>query len=240
MTTGDGVNHNTDIVIEQGGNTEDVQSGGKLDVQSGASETVEGEVEVESGGVIELDTGAHLEVNNVDVTQSLTNNANPITDNQHFIGLENVLKESTGTWTMTRNAQGDYGLVKTAAANTCILGIDITDPIRTSANKGFELTSIDVIHQIGTQSLTSQTLTLQTVNYANNVPNIITAVTFANSGACSTATQTNPYVDNLAVSTPAYNNLPCSKYVAELNVVAQASSAYTFYGLNLHFTKSAA
>jgi hypothetical protein len=176
----------------------------------------------------------------VDVTSSLSNAVNPVTDNQHFIGLENILKESTGTWTMTRNAQGDYGLVKTAAANTCILGVDITDAIRTNANKGFELTSIDVIHQIGTLALTSQTLTLQTVNYANNVANAVTNVPVANSGACSTATQSNPYVDNLAVSTPAYNNLACSKYVAELSVVAQASSAYTFYGLNLHFTKSAA
>jgi hypothetical protein len=238
MTTQDGVNHNTKIVIEQGAAVEDIQSGAQLDVQAGASETVEGTVEVESGGILELDTGAKIEINNVDVTSQIAGLVNAISDNQRFIGLENILKESTGTWTQTRIAQGDYGLVLTPGAVSPVIGIDITDAIRTSANKGFELTSIDVIHKIGVANLTSQTLTLQTVNYANNVANAITNIPVGTSGACSTAIQTNPYVDNLAVATPAYNNLAASKIVAELTIVNPGTSTYTFYGLNLHFTKS--
>src|ERR1700722_3600117 len=173
MTTGDGLNHGAGIVIEQGGTTEDVQSGDTVDVQSGASETVEGTETVKTGGVVELDTGAQLKINNANVTPSIVALQSAVADNQKMVGINEAILETAGTWTKTRIAQGDYSLRHTAAANTSILGIDITEAIRTGASKGLQLASIDVIHKIGTAAILAHTATLQSVSYANNVANAI-------------------------------------------------------------------
>jgi hypothetical protein len=252
MSTGDGVIHNTEVVIEQGGNVEDIQAGGVLDVQASATEEVEGTenlesgailnvksgaiVKVKSGGVVNIETGGALQVNAVDVTAALAAIASDLTDNQKIIGIENVLINSVGTWTRTRVAEGDYVLRHTAADDTSVIGIDITEAIRTTASKGLKLASIDVIHKIGTLALDAHTLTLDKVAYANNVATAVTSVPLT--GSLNTATQANPYVDNIAVTTPAFDNTAASKYFVELTVNAAATSAYDFMGLNLHFTKS--
>ena len=238
MSTGDGVVHNTKVVIEQGGSTLDVQSGGVLDVQSGANENVEGNVNVKSGGVENFESGAALQIAGVDVTQAVANLANPISDFQKVISINEVILETVGTWTKTRIAQGNYSLRHTAAAETAILGIDITEAIRTGASKGLKLTSIDVVHEIGTADLVAHTATLQSVVFANNVANAVTNVPLT--GSLHTAQQANPYVDNLAVTTPAFLNTADAKYVFELTVNAALTSAYDFYGLVLHFTESQA
>jgi len=258
MSTGDGVVHNTGIVTELGGNVldaqsgatvdiqagatekvegeEDIKSGGILDIQSGATQKVEGTIAVKTGGVVNFESGAALQIAGVDVTAALGAIANDLTDNQKIIGIENVLINSVGTWTRTRVAEGDYVLRHTAADDTSVIGIDITEAIRTSASKGLKLASIDVIHKIGTLALDAHTLTLDKVAYANNVAVAVTSVPLT--GSLNTATQANPYVDNIAITTPAFDNTAASKYVLELTVNAAATSAYDFYGLNLHFTKS--
>lgn len=159
-------------------------------------------------------------------------------DYQQFIGLGSVILTSAGTWTRTRIAEGNYVLRHTAAADTTIMGIDITPKIRTASGMGFELTSIDVVYSIGTLALNAHTMTLDKIIYANNSAVTVTSVPLT--GSLATATQASPYVSNISVTTPAYNNTASSKYVAELTINAAATSAYDFYGLNLHFTKSVA
>lgn len=238
MTTSDGVQHNTPIARELGGATEDFQSGSKLDIQAGATETIEGTLSVKSGGVVNYESGSALQIAGVDVTSAVGALANAITDNQKMVGVNEVILQTAGTWTKTRIAQGDYSLRHTAAANTSILGIDVTEAIRTGASKGLKLASIDVIHKIGTAALLAHSATLQSVSYANNVANAVASVPLT--GSLSTATQSNPYVDNLAVTTPAFLNTTDSKYLFELTVQADTTSAYDFYGLCLKFTKSQA
>lgn len=258
MSTGDGVVHNTPIATELGGAVLDVQSGGTLDVQTSATEKVEGELDimsggvqdvksgatqnihgtqaVKSGGIVNYESGSALQIAGVDVTAAVGALANATTDNQRVISINEVILETAGTWTKTRIAQGDYSLRHTAAANTSILGIDITEAIRTGASKGLKLASVDVLHKIGTAALLAHTATLQSVSFANNVANAVTNVPLT--GSLSTATQANPYVDNLAVTTPAFLNTTDSKYLFELTVQADTTSAYDFYGLCLKFTKS--
>jgi hypothetical protein len=81
-------------------------------------------------------------------------------------------------------------------------------------------------------------LTLDKIAYANNVAVARTAVPLT--GSLSVATQANPYLTNIAVTTPAFNVTAASKYVLELTVDAALTSDYDLYGLNLHFTKSVA
>lgn len=158
------------------------------------------------------------------------------TDYQQIIGLNEILIASVGTWTRTRIAQGDYVLRHTQANDTSVIGIDITPAIREASGRGFKLASVDVIYSIATLALDAHTLTLDKVAYANNVAVAVTSVTLT--GTLATATQANPYLSNIAVSTPAFDNTSNSKYVLELTVNAGATSDYDFYGLNLHFTKS--
>jgi hypothetical protein len=158
------------------------------------------------------------------------------TDFRQFVGIQEILNISVGTWTTTRIARGNYVKRHTAADETAILGIDLTPSIRTATNKGFRLDSIDVVYSIGTLALDAHTATLDLVNYVNNTAVAITAV--ALTGTLATATQANPYVSNLAVTTAAFDNTTDSKYVFELTVNAAATSAYDFYGLVLKFTRN--
>lgn len=157
---------------------------------------------------------------------------------QEFVGLQNVLNYSAGTWTRTRLAQGDYAQVKTQANDTTIIGIDVTPMIRTAASKGFRLDSFDVIYSIATLALDAHTVTLDRIAYANNVAVSVTAIPIT--ATLATATQANPYVTNAAVNTPAFDNTADSKYVIEVTVDAGTTSDYSFYGIMLHFTQTIA
>lgn len=173
-----------------------------------------------------------------DTSGTLTDTPNTLTDNSQFVGINEILISSVGTWTRTRIAEGNYVLRHTAANDTSVIGVDITHAIRTTAAKGFQLASIDVIYSVGTAALDAHTMVLDKISYANNVAVSITSVPLT--GSLAIATQANPYVTNLAVTTPAFLVTADSKYVAELTVNAAATSAYDFYGLNLNFTQTVA
>lgn len=167
----------------------------------------------------------------------LVGGAVPHTDYQQFVGIaDSDVLQTAGTYTVTRIAAGNYALVKTAAADTSIICISIDSIIRTATGAGFKLTSIDVVYSVGTLALTSLTPNLYLVNYVNNTAVNVAAA--AVTGTLAVATQTNPYVTNLAVTTPAYDNTTDSRYSFELTCVAQASSTYSFYGLMLKFTRN--
>lgn len=157
---------------------------------------------------------------------------------QEFVGLNGILMFSTGTWTTTRNAQGNYSSNKTQADETSIVGFDITPQIRVAASKGFRLDSFDVIYQITTLALDAHSVTLDRIVYANEVAVSVNAV--AITGTLATATNANPRVTNVAVDVPAFDVTANSKYVIELTVDSGATSDYAFYGLTLHFSQTIA
>lgn len=157
---------------------------------------------------------------------------------QQFVGLESVLTFGTGTWTITRIAQGNYVARHTPADETSIIAIDITPMIRTAASKGFRLDSFDVIYAIAANPLDAHTVTLDRIEYANNVA--VSVNNIAITGALATATQANPYVTNVAVDTPAFDNTANSKYVIEVTVDNAAASEYDFYGIMMRFTQTVA
>ena len=157
---------------------------------------------------------------------------------QQFVGINSVLSFGTGTWTTTRIAEGNYVKRHTAAAETSIIGIDITPIIRAAANKGFRLDSFDVVYNIATLAMNAHTLTLDRIAYANNVAVSITSI--AITGALSTATQANPYLTNVTVNAPAFDITSDSKYVIEVTANNAATTAYDFYGIMLRFSQTIA
>lgn len=155
---------------------------------------------------------------------------------QQFVGINNVLTFGTGTWTTTRIAQGNYVKRHTAGDETSIIGIDLTPYIMTAASKGFKLDSFDYIYSIGTLAMDAHTVTLDKINYANNVAVAVTSV--AITGTLATATQANPYVTNVTIDTPAYDNTADSKYILEVTANNAATTAFDFYGIVLKFTRT--
>lgn len=157
---------------------------------------------------------------------------------QEFVGLSNVLTFGTGTWTVTRIAQGNYVSRHTPGDETSIIGIDITPAIVIAASKGFRLDSFDVIYAIAANALDAHSVVLDRIVYANNVAVSVTSVPVT--GALATATQANPYVTNVVVDTPAFLVTADSKYVIELTVNNAAASEYDYYGIMLRFSQTIA
>ena len=193
---------------------------------------------VVSGNVPKFSGTTGLMVDSSVVAANVLETTTDVTDYQQIVGLNEILIASVGTWTRTRAAQGNYVLRHTAADDTSIIGIDITPALRAATGRGFKLASFDVIYSIGSLALDAHSVTLDKIAYANNVAVAVTSV--ALTGTLATATQAQPYLSNIVVTTPAFNVTANSKYVAEVTVNAAATSDYDFYGLNLHFTKSVA
>ncbi len=178
-------------------------------------------------------TGAVVASSTLAVTGAVTSAAAK-TDYSAF--RSTPLLATVGTWTQTYIAEGNHVLRHSAAADISVLVFDITEAIRTASSKGFSLTSIDVVYSIGTANLTAHTATLDKVSYANNSAVTITSAPLT--GSLATATQAQPYVSNLAVTTPAFNNTADSKLVFEVTVNAATTSAYDMYGINLKFSRN--
>ncbi len=166
----------------------------------------------------------------------LDTGASNIIAKQQFVGISDVLTFGTGTWTVTRIAQGNYVSRHTAADETSIIAVDITPIIVVAAAKGFRLDSFDYIYSIGTLAMDAHSLTLDRIAYANNVAVSVTSI--AITATLATATQANPYVTNCTVTTPAFDVTADSKYVIEITANNAATSAYDFYGVMLRFSQT--
>jgi hypothetical protein len=163
---------------------------------------------------------------------------NPIrTDYQQMIGIKGVVYESSGTWTATKIATGNYTLRKSANADTVIYTIDITEEIRTTSGKGFELTSMDLIYGINTSAVTIDTANLYKISYTDSAAATISLDTLT--GSLVKAFSTLPHKNTLTIKHPAYDNTGDMRYFLEVQVGNSAgTNTYDYYGLMLKFTKN--
>lgn len=165
-----------------------------------------------------------------------------------FIGPNEVMTVG-GTWTLTRNAQGDISNNKSAAADTTYIVIPMRKLLKPTkqtegmynhlqaADRGIQINSIDVVYSIGTLALTSQTPTINKIVYANNAANAVsTWSTFT--GTLATATQAQPYVSTLTLATQTFDQTADSDLNLEIAIVAQATSVYKFYGAFVNYLQN--
>lgn len=157
---------------------------------------------------------------------------------QQFAGINNVLTFGTGTWTTTRIAQGNYVSRHTAGDETSIIALDITPIIRTAAAKGWRLDTFEYMYSITTLAMDAHTITLDRIAYANNVAVSVTSIPIT--GSLATATQANPYMSTLTVTTPAFDVTANSKYIIEITANNAATTEYDFYGVMLKFSQTVA
>lgn len=159
---------------------------------------------------------------------------------QQFVGLESVLSFGTGTWTITRIAQGNYVSRHSAADETSVIGIDITPMIRVAAGKGFRLDSFDVIYSIETANMDAHTVTLDRIDYVDASTVTVNSIAITGTLSIVDAGVTLPYVTNVAVDAPAFDVTADSKYVIEVTADNGATTEYDFYGIMLRFSETVA
>lgn len=159
-----------------------------------------------------------------------------VTNFQKFLGIQDVVITTVGTFTTTRVAQGDYVLRKTAADNTSIIGLDITNEVRTTASKGLQLTGFNYIFRNTTADLDAHTVTLDRIDYVDSTAVSVNSITL--SGSLGVGQDADPQIDAITISSPAFNNAANSKYVIEVTVNAAAGSVYDFVGAVLTFTRN--
>ncbi len=100
--------------------------------------------------------------------------------------------------------------------------------------KGFKLLSFDVVYLINTAALTAHTCRVDQSVSVNNVANAITSVLATGANGLATATQTNPYVTNVALSAAQqiYRNVADSQLWIEISAQTAATTAYRLYGID--------
>ena len=171
-----------------------------------------------------------------DIINSILEMTGAKDDYEEFLGIQDILLHSAGTWTVIRVAQGDYVQRKTVADDTTIIGIDITAAIRTATDKGFQIDGFDYIFRNTTADLDTHSVTLDRIEYADSTAVSVNSI--ALTGSLGVGQDTDPQIDTITVATPAFNNTSNSKYVLELTVDAAATSVYDFIGVMLKFTRN--
>lgn len=160
-----------------------------------------------------------------------------VTGYQKFLGFADIVHNTNNTnWATVRIGQGDITFGKSAADETSILVLDITESVRTAASKGLQLTGFNYIFRNITAALDAHTVTLDRVEYTDSAAVSVNSIGLT--GSLGTGTDADPQIDSITVTTPAFNNTANSKYVMEITVDAAATSVYDFIGVVLTFTRN--
>lgn len=147
---------------------------------------------------------------------------------------------------LTRNAAGDYSHNGTAdgAENIFIFAANPA-VLRTTASKGYKLTSIKAVYEIGVADATSLTMVVNQTGHAHDTAHAIAAhggtVTFdANHDSAgeriASAAGSNPHVMTATLGTPAFNVTSLVTVTAELQVVLADTNTFKFYGFEFNYT----
>jgi len=133
-----------------------------------------------------------------------------------------------GTFTLTRNAAGNYSLNLTAAANSPFVEVPL--------DRGLTLTSFDVIYSIATAALTTHTAALYRAKYTTGAAVAMTTEQAA--AAIGTATTTNLRVSNIKVASPYDVGVTTDAAdMLEIAIVNPGTAVYVLYGVMLYGNK---
>jgi hypothetical protein len=146
---------------------------------------------------------------------------------------------------LTRNAAGDYSLNGTAngAENIFLFGT-VPVPARTTASKGFRLSSVKAVYEIGVADATSIDLVVNATTHAHDTAHAIAAhggtVTYdANHDTAgeriASAAGSNPHLLIATLGTPAFQVTAATYVTAELQVVLANTNTFRFYGFEFLF-----
>jgi hypothetical protein len=159
----------------------------------------------------------------------------------------------TGVYATTAYDQEQYGTAASvpgpsAVANTSgpLATLPVYSPIvaasmatlggiqRGPIPKGIQFDSVDVIYTVVGAALSAATIGLTNTVFANNVAPVVSNLITLGANGLPTLTQAQPYVKNVAVTTPAMIVTPDSEVVLNLNFTTQGSGSLLIYGVVFH------
>lgn len=147
---------------------------------------------------------------------------------------------------ITRNAVGDYSLNGTAnGVENIFVFASAPAAYRTTESKGFKLTGVRAIYDIGVVDATSATLVVKQATHAHD-----TAIAIADHGGTVTfdtnhdsageraasAGGSNPHVMTATLGTPAFQVTATTQVVAEFQLVLANTGTAKFYGFEFLYT----
>jgi len=190
---------------------------------------------IQDSGVLVDDSDNMTGVVAVTATGAITTTSAK-TDYDKFLGIDSVILATTGTFTTTRESKGLVVSRKSAADDTSILMIDITEELRTTASKGFQLNTMDVIFANSTADLEAHSATLSRITYADSTTEVVADMPIT--GTLGVGQDADPQIDRLTVTTPAFEVTALTKVVLEITVDAATTSTYDYIGTVLNFTRN--
>jgi hypothetical protein len=101
--------------------------------------------------------------------------------------------------------------------------------------KGLKLVGFDAVYAITTLALTSNTCRVDQTVFVNNVAPAITSLLASGANGLATATQAQPYVTTVNLTTSSYIITPDSNIWIEMVMTGAATSNLTFFGFDLFF-----
>jgi hypothetical protein len=159
------------------------------------------------------------------------------TDYQSFISPTSVFCQPASNWTLLRAGNGIIRLDHTVTSETIVINIPITNEMRSTASKGFKLTSFQIVYYVSIQALSGTSVYLFDVGYINN--NIVSSISVGTSGSLPTATNgLNIYNSTITVTSPSYLNTINHSYDIEVSMTCQASTVLQIYGCFLNFSRN--
>lgn len=179
--------------------------------------------------------------------QDLLNNAADKTDQSIWVPSYRCgITTDSLVLALTRNAVGDYSHNGTAdGAENIFIFASMPAVLRATASKGYKLTTINAVYQIGVADATSIDLVVNGTTHVDRVAHAIAAhggtVTYDTNHDTAAerkafAGGSNPHVLTATLGTPAFNVTSLVTVTAELQVVLANTNTFRFYGFQFNFT----
>lgn len=115
------------------------------------------------------------------------------------------------------------------AASLATLGAFQSGPIP----KGIQINSVDVIYTVAGAALTLAQIAVYKTVFANNVAPAVTALLASGAHGLPTATQAQPYVTNVPLTTVAFLTDNDVEPIVELDLTTQVGGSLKLYGIVL-------
>lgn len=100
--------------------------------------------------------------------------------------------------------------------------------------KGIKITDITLKYVISGAALTTHTIGLSKTVFANNAAIVVTDILANAANGLATATQANPYVTKVAITSPVFTVSDLTDLWIEVDATTQGGGSYLLYGATIH------
>lgn len=169
------------------------------------------------------------------VTPSVTTNNTLFFPSYTSIFADNI---AANNWLMQKDANGTVVMQLTGLAAPANLFADPVARHSINVGTGYELTSFDIVY-CNITAMTSATVTLNSIQYTNNVANAIVNVPITGAiNIAASATNVTPWVTNFTINTPFFLAQDQTLDL-KIAITSPVGNVTNIYGIFAYFTNIA-